>query len=302
MFNITIPAKDGYELSAIYMKPETFSAGTIVISSATGIRKEFYINFSRFLEMQGYTVLLFDYRGIGGSAPEKLKALKCQMHEWGTKDMNAVVDFLVQKEGKTNITWIGHSVGAQLIGFLENKQHIRKVISVNSALGYWGYFPAPQRWLIWGLWYFVGPMMVKIFGYGAMTKIGWGENLPPRMLMEWRKWCLSKTYFKNTIQEKLNVDRFYDFRIPITAVYTSDDFIANDKTVPLMLDFFPNSPKEVYKLPVHKLTNEKVGHAGLFRKKFKYSLWPPLLSLIKNPIPGKDQPVIIKELPLRPAV
>lgn len=302
MHRITITAKDGYELSAIYMKPADYSIGTIVISSATGIRKEFYINFSKFLETQGYDVLLFDYRGIGESAPRRLQNLKCPMHEWGTKDMNAVIQFLVKEERKTGIIWIGHSVGAQLVGFLENKEHIAKVISINSALGYWRYFPAPQRWVIWGLWYFLGPIMVKTVGYGAMTKIGWGENLPPRMLMEWRKWCLSKTYFRNTLREKIDADSFYDFNIPITAVFMSDDFIANEKTVPLMLDFFPNATKEIFRLPVHKFTKDKVGHTGLFRKKFKYSLWPLMLTLIRKPVRGTKQQVIINELPLKQAI
>lgn len=282
MQKITIIAADGYPLSALYVTPIGPTTGTIVISSATGIRKEFYINFSKFLEMQGYAVLLYDYRGIGGSAPRRLQTMRGPMHEWGTRDMNAVLDYLVKEERKTDIIWIGHSVGAQLIGFLENKEHIAKVIAINSALGYWKFFPAPMKWAIWGLWYFVGPLMVKLYGYGNMRRIGWGENLPPAILMEWRQWCLSRTYFKSTLQEKLGTDKFYGFNRPITAIYVSDDFIANDTTVPLMMDFFPNAPREIFKLSVEKYTLEKVGHTGIFRKKFKYSLWPLLLRVIRQ--------------------
>ena len=282
MHKIFITAADGYRLSALYFTPVGRNAGTIVLSSATGIKKEFYINFSKFLVEYGYYVLLYDYRGIGESAPKDLSALETYMHEWGTKDMNAVLDFLVNEKGMTGITWLGHSVGAQLIGFLKQQNHIGKVIAINAALGYWRYFPFPMKWLIWVLWYFVGPLMVKIYGYGKMQVIGWGENLPPNIMREWREWCLSKSYFMVCLQRKIQSDKFYDFTIPITAIYTSDDFIANDKTVPLMMEFFPNSPQKIIKLDIQKYTSQKVGHTGIFRRKFEKELWPLLIRMIER--------------------
>lgn len=280
MENITIIAADGYRLSALYARPVGESTGTIVLSSATGIKKEYYINFSRFLVQNGYKVLLYDYRGIGGSAPVDLKTCSCFMHEWGTLDMNAVLNYLVQEKRLTDIIWVGHSVGAQLVGFIEHREHIRKVIAINAAFGYWRYFPFPVKWSIWGLWFFIGPLMVRIYGYGAMKKIGWGENLGKNMMKEWREWCLSKDYFTGMLNRKLNMDKFYDFTIPITAVYTSDDYIANDKTVPLMMNFFPNSPQAMFKLSVTENTIHKVGHTGIFRKKFENDLWPLLTDII----------------------
>jgi predicted alpha/beta hydrolase len=280
MKEIIITAEDGYKLSALLAVPIDKCCGSIILSSATGIKKEFYINFTQFLVQKGYCVLLYDYRGIGESAPKDLKKSNSYMHEWGTKDMNAALNYMVNDMGFTNIVWVGHSVGAQLIGFLENRQHIKKVIAISAALGYWGYFHFPSKWLIWGLWYFIAPLMVKIYGYGAMRKIGWGENLPPNMLMEWRKWCLSKTYFMGLLKEKTGMDKFYYFTTPITAVYISDDHMANDITVPLMMQFFPNSPQEVLKVCVKKHTNEKVGHMGIFRKRFEMTLWPLLADVI----------------------
>lgn len=282
MQNITITAADGYALSALYARPVGESVGTIILSSATGVKKEFYINFSRFLVQNGYNILLYDYRGIGESAPADLKTSNSYMHEWGTLDMNAALNYLVHEKGLTDIIWVGHSVGTQLVGFIEHRQHIRKVISINAAFGHWRYFPFPIKWLIWGLWFFIGPLMVKVYGYGAMKKIGWGENLSRNMMKEWREWCLSRNYFTGMLKRKLGTDRFYDFTIPITAVYISDDYIANDKTVPLMMKFFPNSPQEILKLPVAEHTPHKVGHTGIFRKKFENDLWPLLTGIIEK--------------------
>lgn len=277
-----ITASDGYRLSSLYGTPVGSYTGTIIISSATGIKKEYYIPFARFLIQNGYNVLLFDYRGIGGSAPKDIRLLKNPMHEWGTKDMQAALHFLVQEKKLTNIIWFGHSAGAHLVGFLKNWQHISKVVSISSALGYWGYLPFPKKILIWALWKFMGPAMLYLYGYGKMKMIGWGENLPPNMLMQWRGWCLSKSYFKKTIQEVEGMDCFFNFTIPITSLCISDDFIANEKTVSLMLNFFPNARHTVCKLQVKKYTSEKVGHVGILRKKFENSLWPLLVELIEK--------------------
>jgi predicted alpha/beta hydrolase len=282
MEHIVIEAIDGFPLSAIYCCRYGKTAGTVVISSATGVKKEFYLGFADFLVQKGYTVLIYDYRGIGGSAPRDLKGSQSYIHEWGTKDMNAVLNYLVNERKLTNIIWIGHSIGGQLIGLLDQHHHIRKVLAVNAALGYWGYFPFPMKFIIWLLWYIVGPFMVRIYGYGKMKKIGWGENLPRNILMEWRGWCLSKTYFRSFLQKELQMDKFYHFKAPITAIYTSDDFIANDKTVPLMMNFFPNSPSRILRLAVDQYTPHKVGHTGIFRKKFKANLWPVLLHAIEE--------------------
>ena len=282
MQKITINASDGYPLSALLGEPDNTSMGTIVISAATGIRKEFYINFARFLIDQGYCVLLYDYRGIGGSAPADLKTSLIYMHEWGTQDMNAVLNYLVTGKGLTDIIWLGHSIGAQLVGLLENRTNIRKVVSINAALGYWGYFPYPMKLVVWLLWYIIGPLLIKVYGYGVMKKIGWGENLPRNVILEWRSWCMSKTYYMDFLKTCIQTDRFYNFTIPITAIYTSDDYIANDKTASLMMQFFPNAPWKLIKLEVNKYTAHKVGHTGIFRKRFETVLWPWLLRVIQG--------------------
>lgn len=282
MQKIFITAADGYQLSALYATPVGESIGNIILSSATGIRKEFYINFAAYLIQNGYKVLLFDYRGIGESAPDNLKTSGSYMHEWGTLDMNAMLDYMVNEKGLTDIIWVGHSVGGQLIGFIKRQHHIRKIISISAAFGYWGYFPFPVKWKIWGLWFFIGPLMVRVYGYGAMKKIGWGENLSRNMMKEWREWCLSKTYFTGMLKRKLNADKFYGFTAPITSVYMSDDYLANDITAPMMLNFFPDAPTKIIKLEVEKYTVLKAGHTGIFRKKFKNDLWVQLTNIIED--------------------
>jgi predicted alpha/beta hydrolase len=277
---LKLVASDGYVLHGLLGTPKKNVCGTIVISPATCIKKEYYLNFAHYLMRRGYTVVLFDYRGIGESAPPDLKQSSIYLHEWGTLDMNTILNFLVDKRGYRDIVWIGHSIGAQLVGFLENHRYIKQVIAVNAALGYWRYFPFPMRIVVWLLWYVIGPLMIRFYGYGQMKLIGWGENLPPNALLEWRSWCLSKKYFGEFISTQRSTDCFDDFKCPITAIYFSDDYIANDVTVPLMMKFFPNAPQQIVKIDSSRYTPLKVGHSGVFRKRFESTLWPVLVSSI----------------------
>ncbi|MBC7936424.1 MAG: alpha/beta fold hydrolase [Rhizobacter sp.] len=282
MQKITITARDGYPLSALYAIPIAESKGTVVVSSATSIKKEFYINFTTFLVQHGYRVLLYDYRGVGESAPGDLKTSLSYMHEWGTMDMNAALNYLVIEKRLTNIIWMGHSIGAQLAGCLDNRHHVKKVISISAALGYWGYFPFPMNVKVWSLWYIISPLLIKIYGYGTLKRLGWGEDLPKNIILEWRKWCMSKNYYQDFLEGHYQTDKFYNFTTPIEALYMSDDYIANDKTAPLMKNFFPNAPYKISRISTKKYTDQKVGHIGIFRKKFKNSLWPLLIHSIEK--------------------
>ncbi|MEO5978169.1 MAG: alpha/beta fold hydrolase [Chryseolinea sp.] len=280
MESINITASDGYELSALFGSAVGRCQGSVIISSATSIRKEFYINFASFLNENGYNVLLFDYRGIGGSAPNDLKSANFFMHEWGTFDMNAALNYLVYEKQLTNIIWVGHSIGGQLVGFIENQRHLKKIVTVNAGVGYWGYFPFPMSIAMWVMWHLVSPVILKWYGYGMMRKIGWGEDLPRNTILEWKGWCTNKDYYMPYLHQKLNVDRFYHITIPVTSIYTSDDYLANDRTVPLMMEFFPNAPVDIRKIIVDDYTDEKVGHNGIFRRKFRTSLWPLLINAL----------------------
>lgn len=282
MQELRIVASDGYHLSALYGKPVLTSLGTIVLAPATGIKKEYYLHFAHYLIQQGYSVLLFDYRGIGSSLRGDIREIKSYMHEWGTKDMQAMIDYLVKEKNCQDIIWLGHSAGASLLGFTPNKTAVRKVVAVNAALGYWGHFPAPQKWLIYFLWKLIGPLMIGMYGYGKMKAIGWGENLPPNMLKQWRSWCLHPQYFRDTILLLTGKDYFEDFRIPMVSVYISDDYIANTQTARLLLDFFPHANRRLHQLAVTNLVNEPVGHNGLFRKRFERTLWPELMRIIEE--------------------
>jgi predicted alpha/beta hydrolase len=281
MEKIKITANDGYVLHSVWMVPVGQFKGTVVINAATGVKKEYYQKFALYLVQCGYRVLTYDYRGIGASAPASLKNFKAQMHEWGTLDMNAVLDYLVQREQVEDITWIGHSIGAQLMGLLNNRHCIGRVIAVSASIGYWNYFPFPYNIFTLSLWLFVGPPLTILKGYAPLKRMGWGESLPYGVYFEWRKWCLNRMHFLPFLLRHTGQPVFADFKAPITAIYASDDYIANRKTVQCLLNFYPQAPQAQIEISPREVGAKKIGHTGIFSSRFQHTIWPTILTQIE---------------------
>jgi predicted alpha/beta hydrolase len=271
---ISFTATDGYILKGLWALPVDTYKGTVIINSATSIKKEFYIRFAQYLVQNGYRVLLYDYRGIGQSAPTSLKGFTAYMHEWGTKDMNGALNFVVNEKEGNNIIWIGHSVGAQMMGLLDQRHKIKKVMAINASIGYWNYFTPPYNIVALFLWNIVGPFITLTHGYAPMHKIGWGEPLPTHVYFEWRKWCMNKHHFKDFLQQQIGLPHFTDFTASITAIHTSDDYIANKKTVAKLLAFYPNSTTKTICINPTECGFKKIGHTAIFRSRHEKNIWP----------------------------
>ena len=70
-FEVNIPAP-GQSLSGTFFPANNASNDKpVLICPATGIIQKFYFPFARWLASQGYSVLVFDYRGIGKSLEQE---------------------------------------------------------------------------------------------------------------------------------------------------------------------------------------------------------------------------------------
>jgi predicted alpha/beta hydrolase len=282
MQKITFPVADGYLLTGVWAQPVASYKETILLNPATGIRKEYYFNFVQYLVQQGYRVLVYDYRGIGESAPATLKGFTAYMHEWATLDMNGALDYLIKEKNTTDVIWIGHSIGAQLMGIINNRQSIKSVIGINTSTGYWAYFPFPYNLLTFLLWNVVSPLPTLMAGYAPMNRFGWGEPLPKHVFLEWRNWCTQANHFTAFLKNHTGKELFDDFTAPITIIHSTDDYIANSKTVSKLLEFYPNSKKQVMNLHPADYKLKSIGHTGIFRKKHMNSLWPVIMNAVEN--------------------
>ena len=72
---VGFPALDEYRLNGMLFKPEEPNGRAVLVNSATGVRQEYYAKYATYLLERGFTVLTYDYRGIGRSLHGPLKDL-----------------------------------------------------------------------------------------------------------------------------------------------------------------------------------------------------------------------------------
>src|SRR4029079_15823557 len=70
---LTISAAHGFRTAVTHVSAETPAQALVLIASATGVPRQYYGKFARFLTECALDVLTFDYRGIGGSSPPSLR-------------------------------------------------------------------------------------------------------------------------------------------------------------------------------------------------------------------------------------
>lgn len=276
-----IQSRDGFVLDALLLEPEQVKA-CVIINSATGVKKEFYKNFAEYLASNHYAVLLYDYRGIGQSRPSSLRGFHALNHEWGMKDMAAVLDWFSDRFAGKKIYAIGHSAGGQQMGFLDNYHKIHKAIAISSSTGYWWWLRSPYKYFTLFVWYVMVPITIPIVGYLPASWFGLGEDLPKGVALEWRSWCLSKNYYGNFLGKKIKSHYFTEIKFPILFLYPGDDTIATDLTVESLRQFYKSAPTTVEKLNPSNFPKGKIGHFGFFSRTFKDTLWPKVIAYWEN--------------------
>ncbi|RYG08494.1 MAG: alpha/beta fold hydrolase, partial [Burkholderiales bacterium] len=112
------------QLSLRVYEPATPARASVVIGGAMGVRQDFYALFAEWLSGQGFRVTTFDYRGSGESLPDtpggSLRGFKADLFDWA-RDYEAVVDSAKAALPQAPLYLLGHSLGAQLPGFMKNQ-------------------------------------------------------------------------------------------------------------------------------------------------------------------------------------
>ncbi|MEM9691419.1 MAG: alpha/beta fold hydrolase, partial [Myxococcota bacterium] len=111
MRDLTLSARDGFPLAATLFEPESTTDRIAIVSSATGTPRRYYRHFARALAEAGWTAVTYDYRGIGGSRPDSLRAFEATVLDWALLDMAAIVDWADKTFDR--IVMVGHSIGGQ---------------------------------------------------------------------------------------------------------------------------------------------------------------------------------------------
>lgn len=248
----------------------------VVVAGATGVKRQFYAPLARFLVAQGLSVLTFDYRGIGGSAPERLKGFQARMEDWGTHDLDAALAWVVDVARPRRLLVVGHSVGGQLLGLAEHADLVDAAAFVGSQSGYWLHWPLGTRLGIGLLWFGLIPGLSPLLGKFPSSKLGLGEDLPRGVAEQWARWGRDPDYLLRG--DTVRRDQYANLRMPILMASIDGDFYAPHAAVDALASFYAGAQVTRWRLPKTPST----GHFTVF-KPGDAAVWGRLASWLEDP-------------------
>lgn len=264
----TIPAKDHFPLAATVYRKDPASCRVVIISSATAVPRRFYRHYADALAEAGFAAVTYDYRGIGGSRPESLRGFPARTRDWGLLDMAGVVDWVCSRLQPERVYMVGHSVGGQVAGLLDNSKSIDAMITLSAQSGHWRLQGGGQKMAVAFHVHVTFPLLASIFGYAPWSWFGSAEDLPKGVALEWSRWCRHPQYLLG--DDTLPLHRYAEFSAPVLAYSIADDKWGTRRAVDAMMSAYPTVERRHVEPGRYGL--QSLGHFGYFRPDAR-NLW-----------------------------
>ena len=280
MQGINIRTDDHYSLSAHVFEPQDSRQKVLLINSATGVKQQIYFSFAQFFAEKGFTVITYDYRGIGQSKPENMKGFAASMRIWGTKDYKALTNYIRDNFQNYQKFCLGHSVGALILGMNADSVIFDEFVFVGSQDAFVGnlkFRTKIEAYLGFGI---AQPLSTKLLGYFPANWFGLGESLPSGSAFDWRTLILNRKSV-NKLLEKTE-DHGRSLTQKVLVLRAEDDIWLTEKGVKSLLEnTYPNL-KPTYRLvKVSESEKKEIGHINFFRS-YNRKLWDIILERLED--------------------
>ena len=273
-----IKAKDGTAIHQTTFTPEKGSNSVVLIGASGVVNQTYYRCFANYLAERNFTVITFDYRGVGASKTQPLKGYYATLSQWGKLDLDAIILNIKNQYPKQEIIFIGHQISGEIVGLAPSFQFINRIVLVGSGLSYWRFWPFKHRLRI-QLIKLIGPILSKIYGYFPGKKLRFLQDLPSEVVLEWTNMCnYSKGLFEVLTGKNHNL-----FLGSLLSYRFSDDLFAPPKAVEALLEQFPNAQIEEKNFSPAQLDLDRISHLGFFKFKSEKPLWRDLVHWLNNP-------------------
>jgi len=275
--NTTIRTNDGTRIWVSCYTPAYISHRVMIIGPGVGLKNEYYDAFANYLCEQGFTIITFDYRGVGNSAPEKLNGYQASMHQWAVQDINAVLLYTKQQYPNQEIIYLGHSIGGEIIGLAPASQYVNKMIFISSALSCAKLFPLRDRIKIAGL-KMLARTTSRLYGYFPGRQFYIFDDLPNGVVHEWANWCDNA----NGLFDIFPDNNYRKLTIPVLSLTFTDDWHCPPRAVKELLNRFENAMITWYHLKPKDIGMKRIGQNDFFHLSMKITLWELLLKWINK--------------------
>ncbi|MFY1048427.1 alpha/beta fold hydrolase [Chryseobacterium sp. GP-SGM7] len=278
MEKLILITKDQTQIAAHLFKPEKSNGKIILINSATGVKQHVYFSFAQFFAENGFTVITYDYRGIGLSKPLKMKNFKASMRTWGNEDFKTVTEFIIKNFADYEKFCLGHSVGALIIGMNKHSKIFEKFIFVATQNAYIGNLKWKTRLEAFFGFGIAQPFFTELFGYFPAHWFGLGESLPKNCAYDWRTLILNRKSTGKLLLKTADFSKDLDQKVLV--LYAEDDVWLTEKGVKnLLTETYPNLKPDYRFLKTSESERGEIGHINFFRS-YNKKLWSVILNEI----------------------
>lgn len=269
---VDVTTADHTPIAARFHAPPAATArGAVLLVPAMGVPQSFYGAFATWLVAQGFHVATFDFRGSGASLRGPLRAVDADIVTWAEQDTQAVLSALAARAPGLPITWIGHSLGGQIIPFVKDRGGVAKIVTIATGSGYWRQNAAPLRRKVWLFWFVAAPIATPLFGYFPGKALRMVGDLPRNVLRQWRRWCLDPEYALGDGEAVRAL--FASVTTPITSFSFTDDEMMSEQNTASLHGFFTSAPRTLRRLSPSEIGVPRIGHFGFFREAMRQPLW-----------------------------
>ncbi|MFN8253084.1 MAG: alpha/beta hydrolase [Ferruginibacter sp.] len=265
--------EDGIKLKGILLVPKKPKA-VVQFNSGTAVKKEFYLPFLTYLAEQDFLCCLWNYRG--GEQNDNLKNSDFRFSDYGTKDMPAIKAYLTSRFSNLPFLILGHSAGGQQIGFMHDLDNVKGNINIAVSTGYYPNMPLGYRMKAYLFFYIFSPVSILIHKYVKAKTYGFMENLPQKVVVEWRDWLEREDYFfdEHFYGKTVPEGHFKNFKFPVHVYYATDDPVSNaDNTKTFWSHVKSEKGISMTELTPAEYGLNSIGHFGYFKKTMKDTLW-----------------------------
>jgi predicted alpha/beta hydrolase len=272
---VSIFCADGVRLAGRLFEPDAPDLA-VVLHGATGVPRDYYARFAGWLSAErNAAVLIYDYRDCGESATVPLRETTTTMGTWGVEDQGAALEFVCARYPGLPVEVIGHSLGGMFANFHRSAGRIRKFTAVASGPAYWTRHPAYFIPLVCLFWFAVGPLLTALLGYLPGRALGLGADLPSGVYWQWRRWCLSRPFYRVDWGRALPVPDPERLKCPLRLIAIGDDPMITPEVVRDLAQFYPGAQVEHYLISPADAGIGAIGHLRVFSERCR-AVWPVL--------------------------
>jgi predicted alpha/beta hydrolase len=260
----SVRADDGRELRASWFRPSGEPRGAVVVVPAMATPAAFYGALAAWLAEQGFLTLTFDYRGLGSTA--ELRAETGDLLRWAGDAASALEALLEEVPAGVPVTWLGHSLGGQVLPFARHDL-LDRVLLVASGSGYWRHNVGAVRLVAPLLWRVVVPVATRLVGYFPGRRLRMVGDLPPGVVRQWGRWCLSPDYLGVDVPDA--AARYAEVTVPVSTLHFTDDELLSEASMRALEALYTGTTVESQRLAPTDLGVPRIGHHGFFRRTFR---------------------------------